>query len=326
MSTPRKRVAIIAVATLALALAGCGDSSKSSSTSSRSDSGGAPAAGPAIPAPADPGGGAGSNGNQAEQDKAAGTPGPVDPAALQRSIIYTGTLSVRVENVDTAAAQAQGVVIGAGGYVGGDNRVIDSKRSSAVLILRVPAQKFDSTVDAVSHLGTEIQRQVSTEDVTSQIIDVASRVKTQQASVDRIRTLLAQANSVSEIVSIESELTRREADLESLQAQQRSLADLSSLSTITVTFLGPEAVTKAVPKKKDKAGFISGLTSGWNTFTASVSVLLNIVGALLPFLVVIGIPLLVWWMARRRRRAATLALATATVAERPAIPEPLATP
>jgi hypothetical protein len=322
MATSRKRFAIIAVAALALTLAACGESSKSSSgsTASRPDAA-APQAGGAAGGPAYDA----SGGGTANQGKTAPTPNPVDPAALQRSIVYTGTLSVRVANVDDAAAQAQGIVLGTGGYVGGDNRVIDSKRSSAVLTLRVPALKFDATVNSLSHLGTELTRQVSTEDVTAQVIDVASRVKTQQASVDRIRTLLAQANSVSEIVSIESELTRRESDLESLQAQQRSLADLSSLSTITATFLGPEAVTKAVPKPKDKAGFLSGLKSGWHTFTASVSVLLNILGALLPFLVVIGIPLLVWWMGRRRRRAAMPALATASAtagAERPAIPDP----
>ena len=194
--------------------------------------------------------------------------------------------------------------------------MIDAKRSTAVLTLRVPASKFTATMDALSHLGTELQRQVSTEDVTAAIIDVASRVKTQQASVDRIRTLLAQAKSVSEIVSIESELTRREADLESLQAQQRSLSDLSSLSTITVTFVGPEAATTAVKKDKN-SGFVSGLKSGWHTFVSSVSVLLTILGALLPFLVVVGVPLLVWWTMRRRRRPAP-----PTVVDRPSIPEP----
>jgi hypothetical protein len=310
MSTPSKRVAIIAVAAvLGLTLAACGNSSKSGSGSQASKPDGA-VAGPALPAGA--AGGAISN----DQSKAEPTATPVDPTQLQRSIIYTGSVQVRVDDVDAAAAQAQSVAIGSGGYVGGDNRVIDAKRSTAMLTLRVPASKFASTMDALSHLGTELQRQVSTEDVTAAIIDVASRVKTQQASVDRIRTLLAQAKSVSEIVSIESELTRREADLESLQAQQRSLSDLSSLSTITVTFVGPEAATTVVKKDKN-SGFVSGLTSGWHTFVSSVSVLLTILGALLPFLVVVGVPLLVWWTMRRRRRPAR-----PTDIDRPSIPEP----
>ena len=130
---------------------------------------------------------------------------------------------------------------GSGGYVGGDQRSIDAQASIATVTLRVPAAQFDTTLAALHGLGTEQDRQVSTQDVTEQVVDVQSRLKTQQASVDRIRALIAQTTSIAQIVSIEDELTQREADLESMEAQLRSLTDLTSLSTITVTLLGPEA-------------------------------------------------------------------------------------
>lgn len=296
----RNRGAIIAsvAVVLAFTLAGCG-TSKSSSTSS------AQQAGPAI-APDNEKAGAG----------AAPTGQPIDPAALQRSIIYRGAISVRVDDVNAAAAVVSSVVTGAGGYVGGDNRVVDSIRSSATLVLRVPAGKFGATVDAVSHLGKEINRQVSTEDVTAQVIDVDSRVKTQQASVDRIRTLLAQARSISDIVSLEGELTHREADLESLQAQQRSLSDLTALSTITATLLGPEAAT--VKKEPKQTGFVGGIKAGWHTFLASLRVLLTIIGALLPFLIAIGVPvLIVTWLVRRSSRKTRQSIAASMAAAAP---------
>jgi hypothetical protein len=147
---------------------------------------------------------------------------------------------------------------------------------------------------------------------------VASRLRTQQASVDRIRALLAQATTVGEIVSIESELTQREADLESLEAQQASLSDLTTLSTITVTLLGPQAVA-AKPKP---AGFIGGLDRGWHAFVASMVWLLMVIGAILPFGALVG---LVWWLVRivmrrmqtRRPAVAGVAPTTPVIGDRP---------
>ena len=119
--------------------------------------------------------------------------------------------------------------------------------------------------------------------------------------------------SVAQIVSIEGELTQREADLESLEAQMRSLTDLTSLSTITVTLLGPEA--KVVPKPAvHHKGFVAGLKSGWHTFVDSVTVLLQVIGALLPFLIAIGIPLwiILALVRRRRQRAQPVVVVAAT--------------
>jgi Flp pilus assembly protein TadB len=147
---------------------------------------------------------------------------------------------------------------------------------------------------------------VSTQDVTATVIDLAARIQSQQASVDRVRALLARAQSIADITSIESELARRESDLESLKAQQRNLDDLTALSTIAVTLLGPDAATPAAPKPA-QTGFLAGLKAGWKAFAASVGVLLTVLGAVLPFAVLIGVPLwlaLVW--RRRRNRALQL--------------------
>ena len=62
-----------------------------------------------------------------------------------------------------------------------------------------------------------------------------SRIKTQRASVARIRELMDQATKLSDVVTLEGELSSRQADLESLLAQQTSLKDRTSLATITLS-------------------------------------------------------------------------------------------
>ena len=234
----------------------------------------------------------------------------------QRSIIYRGTIAVRVNNVNAAAAQVSGIATTAGGFVGSDNRTSGTGSDTATMELRVPAEKFSAVVGQLSKLGTEEQRQLSTEDVTEETVDLDARITVQQARVDSGRRLLAQAKSLSDLVMLEREVATRESDLASLQAKKRRLADLTALSTITVTLLHPQAVAARDPDD-NPGGFLGGLTAGWHALLASLVVLLTLLGALLPWLIALGLP--IWGVliaVRRFRRARRPALAVA--AEQPA--------
>jgi hypothetical protein len=265
-------------------LAGCsaGASNDSSSSAGAADKAAAPERA------ADGGGVAAAEPPTTAKDQPAQAP---DLSVDQRSIIYRGSISVRVkDDVNAVAGQATGIANTAGGFIGSDNRTSGTGGSdTATLTLRVPADKFSTVVDQLSKLGAEEHREISTEDVTEQTVDLDARITVQQARVDSGRRLLAQAKTLNDLVMLEKEVATRESDLASLQAKKRRLADLTALSTITVTFLGPEA---AVPKQVDNpGGFVGGLTAGWHALLASLKVLLTVLGALLPWAIVIGLPL-----------------------------------
>lgn len=254
----------------------------------------------------------------AEQDPAGAQqaqPGNAAPAQLRqesRSIIYTGEITVRVEDVDRAAARVGALADGAGGFVAGDKRSSNEEQSEAHLTLRVPAERFIATVDELARLGEEESRGISTEDVTQQVVDLDAQIASQNASVERTRALLARAQSIGEIVSIEAELAKRESALATLEARKRRLADLTALSTVTVHLITPEAAASR------DAGFLTGLDAGATAFLGAMIVILTIIGFLLPFLVVIGLPVaLVWRLLRRRRAAAGSDLGVAAGPELP---------
>jgi hypothetical protein len=200
--------------------------------------------------------------------------------------------------MNKAAADASTIAIGAGGYVGGDDRSSGSGAEQASLKLRVPADKFFSVVDQLAGIGTEEQRGINTEDVTEQTLDLDARIATQQARVTSGRRLLAQAKTLSELVMLEGEVAQREADLASLSAKKRHLADLTALSTITAVLLNPDAVAER--NDAGPTGFLGGLKNGWNALVASLAVLFTVVGAVLPWLIAIGVPgWAVLWLIRR---------------------------
>jgi hypothetical protein len=218
----------------------------------------------------------------------------------ERSIVYTGTVTVRVESVVDAADEATAVVIGLGGFVAGDTRTIDEERSQATLVLRVPADTFTATLDTLAHLGTEQSRQVNADDVTETLVDLDARIATQQASLARVRELLARATTIGEIVALENELTNRQAELDSLTQRRETMAGLVALATITVVLYGP---TGPVVDPEPDTGFLAGLRGGWDGFLSSVTVVLTVAGWLLPWAIAIGVPLLIaLWIVRRRRR------------------------
>jgi hypothetical protein len=331
---PRWRSATLVITAVLALLAGATACSAGSKNSSSSTAGGdvaakhpadAAGAGAGAPAGAPDQNKAGVGGNpQAAPGAAAAKPGQVP--SFQRSIVYTGAITLRVPDVNAAATQLETLAATVGGFVGGDDRTIDAGRSTATLVLRIPANKFGGILDDIrTRLGGQEQsRKVSTDDVTETVIDLDARIQSQQASVDRVRALLARANSLTDVAAVESQLAQREADLESMQAQKRNLDDLTTLSTVTVSLLGPQAAAPK-PKPKPEPGFWGGLKGGWTAFTGTLRVVLMVVGALLPFAVPVGaVVLLVLWLRRRRRPASPPAHPTPPVL--PAQPSPQAQP
>ncbi|BCJ58616.1 DUF4349 domain-containing protein [Micromonospora endophytica] len=282
----RSPTVAVAVGLALLLLAGCSDSGDSGSNDSA-------ATDARVAAPAQEGG-------DARQETQAGAGAATDTRVDQRSIIYTGAMRVTVEDVETAARNAVGIATRAGGFVGGDQRHSAEADAVAELQLRVPAERFYAVVEELAGLGDQQSREINTQDVTEETVDLDARIASQRARVDSARRLLARASSISDLVAVENELARREADLASLEAKKRRLSDLTALSTINVSLVGPDASTA---EEESPLGFLVGLSGGWRAFLASMTVLLTVLGAVLPWLLVLGVPLgALWWLSRRRRR------------------------
>lgn len=218
-----------------------------------------------------------------------------------RHVIYTGSITVRVPDVAEAARAATALAQRYGGFVGADRRsATEDAPAEATLVLRIPSDQFTAAVTDLGELGEETAREIDTEDVTEEVVDLETRIATAEASVVRTRTLLERAESIQDIVDVEEELAEREARLASLQARQRELADLTALSTITARLRGTTAPAEA--EDASDTGFLAGLAAGWRGFTASAAVALTVLGVLLPWLLALGAPAAAagWWFRRRR--------------------------
>jgi TolA-binding protein len=208
-------------------------------------------------------------------------------------------------NVANQANQATAIAEQVGGEVDRDDRT-SGPHASASMLLRVPPDQLDHTLTLLSGLGIEKYRSQSVTDVTQRVADVSSRVHSAQESIARLRVLFQHATKIGAIIEIESELNSREADLESLEAQQRALARETSMASITlalITAAKKAAVVKPPAKKHSDNAFVAGLKHGWDGFTDAAAWIAKAIGTLLPFIVlifVLGFGLRLAWPRLRR--------------------------
>ena len=222
----------------------------------------------------------------------------------QQALIKTGAVALRSDDVGQTRYDVQVLVDEHGGQVADDKTETDKSGEPlrSRMVLRVPVDDFDEVMDALAGMDTLASTTTSSEDVTTQLIDVEARIKVQRASVARVRQLLTRAQSIRDIMAIEAEIAQRQAELDSLAQQQAYLKDQTSMSTVKVNIERTPDPKKAVPKDDD-SGFLAGLAAGWNGLKSTVVAAATVVGALLPFAVVvllIGVP--VWLLVRRMRR------------------------
>lgn len=228
----------------------------------------------------------------ADSDQGSGAKAETPTRLPVSHIIRTASLTVRVKNVPKALDAARTSTVNAGGYVGDETTTRDEDSGEQTrVVLRVPVERYDAVLADLEGTGKLLERTAKAQDVTDQVVDVDSRIKTQRVSVARIRELMDQATKLSDVVALEGELSSREADLESLLAQQSSLKDRTSMATITL-FLSGTPVTKV--EKKDDPGFMDALRGGWDAFVTMLRWIAMAFGAVLPFAAVAALLVLVW--------------------------------
>jgi hypothetical protein len=245
-------------------------------------------------------GGAGSSevvGPEARTDDsaadAAGAVGLADAPeeAVHRELVTTGSATLAVEDPFEAAEQIAHLVEQAGGRVEArdEQAATDDDPGSASMTLRIPADRVSATLDALDELGEVRNRHVETVDVTGTAQDLDARIEALRTSTDRLRELLADADRTADLIQIESELATRQAELDSLVSQRNRLSDEVAMSTLRVEIVAEgTAAAQARP-----AGFVGGLTAGWNSLVNTFNVVILVLGAMLPWLAVGGLVLLV---------------------------------
>ena len=223
-----------------------------------------------------------------------------DAVAVERSQIITGDLYLTVDAPLDAADEVQRIVESAGGRVDSRSEYTDwqTELPSAYLWVRIPVDALDDTLASIEALGVLESKSLNNSDVTLQVVDLDARIGVLESSIEKLRALQDQAATTAELIEVETALSDRQAELDSLNSQRNYLTDQVQYASIGVQLSSPD-----VAPEREPGGFLDGIISGWNAMIAFFAGTIVFFGFIVPwFALLAGAGLVVWLVYRWRFR------------------------
>lgn len=273
---------LVTLCMLAALLAGCGGASKSTQAFDA-----------AAAAPAEAANGAYYDMESAKSEDG-GLTGDTDSTVLPegRKWIITVNMSAETEDLDALMEALNGKISGLGGYVEDQDSYNGSMYSSrryrsASLTVRIPAQRVDEFTEEMSGIANVVSTNLSREDITLSYVATESRVKALQTEEARLLELMEQAETMADLLEIESRLTDVRYELENRASQLRLYDNQVDYATI---YLSIDEVQEYTPVEEPtvweriSGGFVSSVKGVGNGLLD----LLVWVLAKSPYLVILG--------------------------------------
>ena len=290
---------VLGIWTLAFVLAGCGgegspEETTTASVTSESDSAPSSESKAAPGSPSTPGGGAGAALVQKDKN-----------SAVPRKIIYTADISLAVEKLNPAQQKLLALVRQYKGYVAETevNGQTGAPRTGRWKI-RVPVDGYQNFLDAVSKIGEVQTLTTGSDDVSEEYYDIEARLRNKRVEEARlIQHLQRSTAKLSDILMVEKEISRVRGEIEQMEGRLRVLANLTSLTTLTITlneikdYVAPAPATFGTEIARSFQSSFGGLIN----FGKSIVILIV---ALFPWLVVLAIIAIPIWKLRRRSKPA----------------------
>ena len=185
-----------------------------------------------------------------------------------QKIIYTGTLNLETTDFDGTAKAVTALADTLGGYL--ESSTVGTGGRSyrwAEYTIRVPAAQFQSFLDQAGDLAHVTWQNTDLQNITETYYDTEGRLKTQQIKLERLQKLLAQAENMEDIITIESAISETEWNIEDLSGTLRHYDALVDFATITVSLqeVYKYSDTEELPENfGDRLG--SALSRGWHSF------------------------------------------------------------
>ena len=273
---------LVTLCMLAALLAGCGGASKSTQAFDA-----------AAAAPAEAANGAYYDMESAKSEDG-GLTGDTDSTVLPegRKWIITVNMSAETEDLDALMEALNGKISGLGGYVEDQDSyngsIYSSRRyRSASLTVRIPAERVDEFTEEMSGIANVVSTNLSREDITLSYVATESRVKALQTEEARLLELMEQAETMADLLEIESRLTDVRYELENRASQLRLYDNQVDYATI---YLSIDEVQEYTPVEEPtvweriSGGFVSSIKGVGNGLLD----LLVWVLAKSPYLVILG--------------------------------------
>lgn len=213
-----------------------------------------------------------------------------------RKLIKTVNMTVETENYDELVQKLYQKIEALGGYVEQfSSQGMENYRYGSITA-RIPKANLDAFLETVEGSSNITYRQESVEDVTLSYVDLESHKKMLLKEQERLLEFLDEAETLEEIITIESRLTEVQYQIESMESQLRTYDNQIDYSTV---YLDVEEVVRYTPQEPEgtweqiKTGFMENLYSVGDGLRSFFIGLIISIPNLVVFFAVIGILFLI---------------------------------
>lgn len=249
----------------------------------------------------------------ASQGETAGDRDFAQPPAQEQLIIRTGNLEIVVEDTEAAVDEIVRRTNAVGGWVVSSNVFQRGTDKTGSMTIRVPVEQFDAMMNDIEGLAVEVLgSSTSGEDVTEEYFDRRARLENLEATADRVRSFLDEAQDVEEALAVNAELSRLEGEIEAMRGRIQYLEQSAAYSTVNVD-ITPDALAQPIEVGSWRAtGVVRDAFSALITALQGLAtIFIWIVVTLLPLALIVLLPLVAVYIFIRRRRRSSTATATA---------------
>lgn len=194
-------------------------------------------------------------------------------------IIYTANLTLETRDYDTARAALDAALSDADGYMESSSEYTNTDSTRSVsLTLRVPQDSYKSFLAAAAQSGSVTYQNQQAEDITTRYMDTEARLASLTAQRTRLQELQAQADTLADLLEIESSLSDVQYQIESWQSQLDWYSNQVSCCTVYITLNEVETLTPT--SSSFGAKLLAALRNGWTGFVSGAqAVVVFLVGA-----------------------------------------------
>lgn len=219
-----------------------------------------------------------------------------EAVTTERKLIRNGSLSFETSDVKKTKTAIDAICKELNAYISNESQNNYSSRLQYNQTIRVTADKFELLMQKIEAEASQVEgKNVNTEDVTEEFIDVEARLKTKKDLETRYREILKQAKTVDEIITIERQIAEVRSDIESMEGRLKYLSSQVAYSTLTVSFYETIGTDFGFGSKIGGA-----FGTGWDYFLSFLIGLVNV----WPFLILMA--LVIWlafrWDKRRHKK------------------------
>ncbi len=231
------------------------------------------------------------------------TGGEVTSPGVGRKLIKNVDLSVETQEFDALISNVRTKIGALDGYIesmsiGENGYSAEDTTRYANVTARIPSKNLEQFVQNVEKISNLISKNESVQDVTLQYVDLESHKKMLLTEQDSLLRLLEKAETIEEIITIESRLSEVRYQIESMESQIRVYDNQIDYSTVYLYVTEVERLTPPEEKAvgdRIRIGFFEnvykvqdGLKEFGIWFVINIPYLVLFLIVLLVLLVIIG--------------------------------------